>query len=139
MFLDKMHLPLAEFQRGGEGLSLFYIKRPIYLAFFGSFTEAAQTNASPLNPTQEAHRLPVHGQNPSGSAPVADRRHDRRRRTRNGAARRPRTRAIIAQDLPWQTRKQRCEGAQDAEELESEDQRIANQLYETDRVYNEGI
>jgi len=139
MFLDKMHLPLAEFQRVGEGLSSFYIKRSIYLAFFGSFTEAAQSNASLLNATQETHRLPLHGQKPSGSAPVADRRHDRRRRTRNGTARRPRTRAIIAQDLPWQTRKQRPQGAQDAEEIESEDQLIANQLYETYRIYNEGI
>lgn len=34
MFLKQMHLPLAALQDGGEGISSFYIKRSIYLAFF---------------------------------------------------------------------------------------------------------
>jgi hypothetical protein len=33
MFLEKMHLPLAKLQRGSEGISLFYVKQLIYLAF----------------------------------------------------------------------------------------------------------
>jgi hypothetical protein len=35
IFLNQMHVPLAELQRGGQGISSFYVKRSIYLAFFG--------------------------------------------------------------------------------------------------------
>ena len=35
IFLGQMHLPLAELQKAGQGISSFYVKQSIYLAFFG--------------------------------------------------------------------------------------------------------
>ena len=35
LFLRKLHAPLSDFQQGGSDISSFYVKRCIYLAFFG--------------------------------------------------------------------------------------------------------
>ncbi len=35
MFVEKLHAPLAAFHSVGDDISSFYIKRSIYLAFFG--------------------------------------------------------------------------------------------------------
>lgn len=67
MFLEKMHLPLAELQRGGEGISSFYVKRSIYLAFWGGIDQSDQSNAS-LNTAEETRYAPVYESIPSGTA-----------------------------------------------------------------------
>jgi hypothetical protein len=36
LFLRKMHAPLSDFPRGSYDISSFYVKRSIYLAFFGT-------------------------------------------------------------------------------------------------------
>ncbi|KFY03482.1 hypothetical protein V490_00177 [Pseudogymnoascus sp. VKM F-3557] len=67
MFLEKMHLPLAELQRGGEGISSFYVKRSIYLAFWGGIDQSDQSNAS-LNTAEETRNAHVYESIPSGTA-----------------------------------------------------------------------
>ncbi|KFZ24817.1 hypothetical protein V502_00702 [Pseudogymnoascus sp. VKM F-4520 (FW-2644)] len=67
MFLEKMHLPLAELQRGGEGISSFYVKRSIYLAFWGGLDQCDQSSAS-LNTAQETRNAPVYESIPSDTA-----------------------------------------------------------------------
>jgi hypothetical protein len=67
MFLGKMHLPLAELQRGGEGISSFYVKQSIYLAFWGPLDRSDQSSAS-LNTAQETRNAPVYQSIPSDTA-----------------------------------------------------------------------
>ncbi|OBT59293.1 hypothetical protein VE04_00377 [Pseudogymnoascus sp. 24MN13] len=67
MFLEKMHLPLAELQRGGEGISSFYVKRSIYLAFWGGLDQCNQSSAL-LNTAQETRNAPVYESIPSDTA-----------------------------------------------------------------------
>lgn len=50
-----MHLRPADLQRGGEGISSFYIKQSIYLAFFGVLVELGQSNIWLSNEFQESH------------------------------------------------------------------------------------
>lgn len=68
IFLGKMHLPLAELQRGGEGISSFYVKRSIYFAFWGPLDQPGQSSASLLNTSQETHHAPVYESIPSSTA-----------------------------------------------------------------------
>jgi hypothetical protein len=56
IFFSKMHLRPADLQRGGEGLSSFYIKQSIYLAFFGVSVELGQSDIWLSNEFQESHR-----------------------------------------------------------------------------------
>ncbi|KFY96898.1 hypothetical protein V498_02409 [Pseudogymnoascus sp. VKM F-4517 (FW-2822)] len=67
MFLGKMHLSLAELQRGGEGISSFYVKQSIYLAFWGPLDQSDQSSAL-LNTVQETCNAPVYESIPSDTA-----------------------------------------------------------------------
>lgn len=66
-------------------------------------------------------------------------RYGRRRRTRNGTARRPGTRAFDPQHRPDENESSDLKGSKTQKKIESDDQIIATQLYETCRVYNESI
>ena len=67
IFLENMHLPLAELKRGGEGISSFYVKQSIYLAFWGPLDQSDQSSAS-LNTAQETRNAPVYESIPSDTA-----------------------------------------------------------------------
>lgn len=56
IFFNKMHLRQADLQRGGEGISSFYIKQSIYLAFFGVSNELGQPNVWLLNESRESNK-----------------------------------------------------------------------------------
>ncbi|KFY47181.1 hypothetical protein V494_00117, partial [Pseudogymnoascus sp. VKM F-4513 (FW-928)] len=56
IFFNKMHLRPVDLRRGGEGVSSFFIKQSIYLAFFGVSTELGQSNIRIHNDNQESHR-----------------------------------------------------------------------------------
>ncbi|KFY92531.1 hypothetical protein V498_04890 [Pseudogymnoascus sp. VKM F-4517 (FW-2822)] len=66
-------------------------------------------------------------------------RYGRRRRTRNRTARRPGTRAFDPQHRPDKNESSDLKGSKTRKKIESDDQIIANQLYETCRDYDEGI
>jgi hypothetical protein len=53
IFLTKMYVPLSGLQSGREGISSFYVKRLIYLTFFGIIPGGEQTRLS--NAMQETH------------------------------------------------------------------------------------
>lgn len=71
IFLHQMHLDPSDLQRGGEGISSFYVKRSIYLAFFGSLVQSGESSP-PFNTTQVAQHLRVHEQMQSASTTSAD-------------------------------------------------------------------
>ena len=56
VFLPQMHLPLADLQNGGEGISSFYVKRSIYLAFFGPLPGDEEASSSVVDATEQAER-----------------------------------------------------------------------------------
>jgi hypothetical protein len=66
-------------------------------------------------------------------------RYGRRRRTRNRTARQPVTQAFDPQHRPYKNESSDLKGSKSRGKIESDDQIIATQLYETCRVYDEGI
>ncbi|KFY28058.1 hypothetical protein V491_00664 [Pseudogymnoascus sp. VKM F-3775] len=67
IFLEKMHLPLADLQRGGEGMSSFYVKQSIYLAFWGPLDQLGHASAS-LTAAQETGNAPLYESTSSDAA-----------------------------------------------------------------------
>lgn len=54
LFLDKIHAPLQEYQKGGDEISSFYVKRSRHRAFFGAVNLAKDRRgqSSNLSPTE---------------------------------------------------------------------------------------
>ncbi|KAG0645121.1 hypothetical protein D0Z07_9209 [Hyphodiscus hymeniophilus] len=54
LFIDKVHAPLQEYQKGGDEISSFYVKRSRHRAFFGavSLAEDREGSSSGLFPTE---------------------------------------------------------------------------------------
>jgi hypothetical protein len=60
LFLDKIHAPLQDYQRAGDEISSFYVKRSRHIAFFGTLAlennpQNTSTRVLSVNPPQTQH------------------------------------------------------------------------------------
>jgi hypothetical protein len=77
LFLDKVHTPIQAYQRGGEEISSFYVKRSRHIAFFGAInlTEDQADSTLDVAPTStrtepQITRMPLATGGSTSSAPI---------------------------------------------------------------------
>jgi hypothetical protein len=80
LFLDKVHAPLQAYQRGGDEISSFYVKRSRHIAFFGEVNltqdQADTFDIAPISTHAEpqTRRVPFTTREPIDSAPIPSER-----------------------------------------------------------------
>jgi hypothetical protein len=83
LFLDKVHAPLQAYQKGGDEISSFYVKRSRHIAFFGAINLTGDQvdpnlDVAPVSirTEQQITRAPSATIEPTGSAPSEPRSND---------------------------------------------------------------
>ena len=109
LFLETVHAPLEWYQRGGDEISSFYVKRARHMAFFGQLRPARSTQETPsvpLSPTESEHPGETQDTAPATSVPLSPTENEHPAETQDTAPATSEQFSLREQASQWPTQNQ---------------------------------